>query len=43
MVYGRDVLDNLQVPYRFFGHDSSMMSVLQHAMEIDTFYKAKAV
>ncbi len=37
MVYGRDVLDSLRVPHRFFGHDSSMMSVLQHAMEIDTF------
>lgn len=43
MVYGRDVLDGLRVPYRFFGHDSSMMSVLQHAMEIDTFFEPKPV
>lgn len=35
MVYGRDVLDSLRVPYRFFGHDSSMMTVLQHAMELE--------
>ena len=42
MVYGRDALDSIQVPYRFFGHDSSMMSVLQHSMELDSFFQAKA-
>lgn len=36
MVYGRDVLDSLRVPYRFFGYDSSMMSVLQHAIELES-------
>jgi len=41
MVYGRDLLDSLQVPYRFFGHDSSMVSVLQHAMEIDDFMQTR--
>ena len=35
MVYGRDVLDNLKVPYRFFGFDSSMVGVLEHALKLD--------
>lgn len=42
MVYGRDTLDSIRVPYRFFGHDSSMMSVLQHAMELDSFFQTRA-
>jgi len=37
MVYGRDVLDSLRVSYRFFGHDSSMMSVLQYGMELEGY------
>ena len=35
MAYSRDVLDNLQVPYQFFGHDSSMIGVLNYALELD--------
>ncbi len=35
MVYGRDVLDNLKVPYRFFGFDSSMVGVLEHTIKLD--------
>lgn len=42
MTYGRDILDGMRVPYRFFGHDSSMMSVLQHAMELDTCLRSEA-
>jgi len=35
MVYGRDVLDNLKVPYRFYGFDSSMVGVLEHTIKLD--------
>ena len=35
MTYGRDVMDNLRVPYILFGHDSSMVGVLQYAIELD--------
>jgi len=35
MVYGRDVCDNMKVPYRFFGYDSSMVSVLEHTIHLD--------
>ncbi len=35
MAYGRDVLDNLRVPYQFFGHDSSMIGVLNYALQLD--------
>lgn len=35
MAYARDVLDNLGIPYRFFGHDSSMIRVLNYALELD--------
>lgn len=37
MVYARDVLDGLQIPYRFFGYDSSIVSVLQYAVELDNW------
>lgn len=33
--YARDILENLQIPYRFFGFDSSMIDVIQYAVEID--------
>jgi len=35
MAYARDVLDNLRVPYQFFGHDSSMIGVLNYTLELD--------
>jgi len=35
MAYARDVLDNLGVAYRIFGHDSSMMRVLNYSVELD--------
>ena len=35
MVYARDILDNLGIPYRFFGHDSSMIGVLNYTLELD--------
>ena len=42
MAYGRDVLDNMRVPYSFFGHDSSMIGVLNHALELDKWLGEKA-
>ena len=35
MVYARDVMDNLRVPYRIFGFDSSMVGVLQYTLQLD--------
>ena len=35
MVYARDIMDNLKLPYRIFGFDSSMVGVLQHTMQLD--------
>ncbi|MES0491107.1 MAG: ATP-grasp domain-containing protein [Leptospirales bacterium] len=35
MVYGRDTLDNMKVPYQFFGYDSSMVGVLEHTIKLD--------
>ena len=35
MVYARDVMDTLKVPYRIFGFDSSMVGVLQHTLKLD--------
>jgi len=37
MAYARDVFDNLGVPYRIFGHDSSMIRVLNYSVELDTW------
>jgi succinyl-CoA synthetase beta subunit len=33
--YASNILDNLQIPYKFFGYDSSMLEVIQYAVEID--------
>lgn len=35
LTYARDVLDRLRLPYAFFGFDSSMVSVLHYALELD--------
>lgn len=35
MVYARDVLDGLKVPYRFYGFDSSMVGVLEQSIKVD--------
>ena len=40
MAYARDVMDNLGVPYRMFGHDSSMIRVLNYALELDDWLAA---
>jgi len=33
--YASNVLDNLEIPYKFFGYDSSMLEVIQYAVEVD--------
>jgi len=33
--YAANILDNLQIPYKFFGYDSSMTEVIQYAVDID--------
>lgn len=33
--YAVNVLNNFEIPYKFFGHDSSMIEVTQYAMDID--------
>lgn len=35
MVYARDILDTLRVPYKIFGFDSSMVGVLRYTLELD--------
>jgi len=39
MVYMRDTLDALGVPYRIFGHDSAISEVINYAMKIDEWMK----
>lgn len=41
MFYGKDILDRLKLPYRFFGYDSSMNGVLEYAKEIDDWWGEK--
>lgn len=38
MVYARDILDSLKLPYRFFGYDTSMIRVLEYACRIDDWW-----
>ncbi len=35
--YAKDIFNNLGIPYRFFGYDSSMIEVIQYAVEIDNW------
>lgn len=39
--YAKDVFNNLGIPYRFFGYDSSMIEVIQYAVEIDNWMLKK--
>ncbi len=38
MSYARDVLDALGMPYSMFGHDTSMIQVLEYALRIDEWW-----
>ncbi len=35
MAYMRDTLDSLNIPYRFFGHDSAMSEVINYALKVN--------
>lgn len=39
MVYARDILDSLGLPYRMFGHDTSMILVLEFARGIADWWR----
>ncbi len=39
MAYAHDMLNNLKIPHRFFGYDSSMVDVIHYAVEIDDWMK----
>lgn len=38
MAYGRDILNRLEIPYKFFGYDSSMVEVVQYAVDLDNWF-----
>ncbi len=39
--YATDLLNQLEIPYKFFGYDSSMLEVIQYAVEVDDFLTEK--
>ncbi len=41
MIYARDLLDGLKIPYKMFGFDSSMIGVLNYALELDAWMESK--
>ncbi|WP_287126508.1 ATP-grasp domain-containing protein [Desulfobacter sp.] len=40
MIYARDLLDSMKVPYKMFGFDSSMIGVLNYTLELDAWITA---
>jgi len=41
--YAANVLDSLEIPYKFFGYDSSMIEVIQYAVDIDNYLIEKQI
>lgn len=41
MFYAKDILDTLKLPYKVFGHDSSMIEVLHYAKKIDRWWASE--
>lgn len=39
--YAKDILDTMKLPYKMFGHDTSMMKVLEYAKKIDLWWAAE--
>lgn len=39
--YASDLLNQLEIPYKFFGYDSSMLEVIQYAVDVDDFLTKK--
>jgi len=42
LTYARDIMERLQIPYAFFGFDSSMVSVIHYALELDRWLERAA-
>ena len=40
MIYARDLLDGMKIPYKMFGFDSSMIGVLNYTLELDAWIEA---
>jgi succinyl-CoA synthetase beta subunit len=38
MFYAKDIIDTLKLPYKMFGHDTSMIEVLEYAKRIDDWW-----
>ena len=38
MVYARDILDSLKLPYKIFGYDTSMILTLEYAKRVDDWW-----
>ena len=38
MVYARDMMDSLRLPYKMFGYDTSMILTLEYAKKIDDWW-----
>ena len=38
MVYARDIMDSLRLPYKMFGYDTSMILTLEYAKKIDDWW-----
>ncbi len=43
MYYAKDILDTLKLPYKMFGHDTSMIEVLEFAKRIDSWWGSKGM
>lgn len=43
MVYARDILDSLNLPYRFFGYDTSMIMTLEYACKVDDWWQQEGL
>lgn len=41
MFYAKDILDTLRLPYKMFGHDTSMTLVLEYARRVDEWWRAE--
>ncbi len=39
--YAANILETLEIPYKFFGYDSSMIEVIQYAVDIDNYILEK--
>jgi succinyl-CoA synthetase beta subunit len=41
MFYAKDILDTLRLPHKMFGHDTSMILVLEYARKLDEWWAAE--